>query len=376
MSKTAIPPKVVNALWAKAGGRCQFRGCNKLLIGDLIAGKRTGKFGYIAHIVADEAEGPRGDPVRSPLLAQDIDNLMLMCPVHHKAIDVDYLADYPEDVLLAMKAEHEDRIEIVTDMDVDRVSHVVRFAATIGQRDSLVTTRSIFSAMPPDHHPAEGRTIDIELIGSERKDHEEVYWTEQNENLERLFARKIKERIEQREIRQLSVFALAPQPLLIRLGTLLGDIVPVSVHQKHREPDTWKWLPDQPRIAYEVNEYGGRKDVPVALKLALSATVNDDRITSVLGENTAIWSITCDQPGNDIMRRKDDLAAYKHLLRDLFNRIKAYHGEGVLLHVFPAVPASVAVETGRVWMPKADLAMKLYDQNRTAQAFVPTITIG
>lgn len=376
MSKTAIPSKVSNALWAKAAGRCQFRGCNKLLIGDLIAAKRTGKFGYIAHIVADEADGPRGDAVRSPLLAQDIDNLMLMCPVHHKAIDVDYLADYSEDVLLAMKAEHEDRIEIVTDMDVDRVSHVVRFAATIGQRDSLVTTRSIFSAMPPDHHPAEGRTIDIELIGSERKDHEEAYWTEQNENLERLFARKIKERIEQREIRQLSVFALAPQPLLIRLGTLLGDIVPVSVHQKHREPDTWKWLPDQPRIAYKVNEYSGRKDVPVALKLALSATVNDDRITSVLGEDTAIWSITCDQPGNDIVRRKDDLGAYKHLLRDLFNRIKAYHGEGVLLHVFPAVAASVAVETGRVWMPKADLAMKLYDQNRTAQAFVPTITIG
>ncbi len=376
MSKTAIPPKVANALWATAAGRCQFRGCNKLLIGDLIAGKRTGKFGYIAHIVADEAGGPRGDAVRSPLLAKDIDNLMLMCPVHHKAIDVDYLADYPEDALLAMKAEHEDRIEIVSDMDVDRVSHVVRFAATIGQRDSLVTTRSIFSAMPPDHHPAEGRTIDIELIGSERKDHEEAYWTEQNENLERLFARKIKERIEQREIRQLSVFALAPQPLLIRLGTLLGDIVPVSVHQKHREPDTWKWLPDQRRIAYKMNEYSGNKAVPVALKLALSATVNDDRITSVLGEDTAIWSITCDQPGNDIMRRKDDLGTYKQLLRDLFNRIKAYHGEGVLLHVFPVLPASAAVETGRVWMPKADLAMKLYDQNRTAQAFVPTISIG
>ena len=36
MSKTAIPSKVANALWARAAGRCQFRGCNKLLIGDLI----------------------------------------------------------------------------------------------------------------------------------------------------------------------------------------------------------------------------------------------------------------------------------------------------------------------------------------------------
>lgn len=377
MSKTPIPAKVATALWAKAGGRCQFRGCNRLLIGDLIAGKKTGKFGYIAHIVADEPGGPRGDQTRSKQLAQDIDNLMLMCPTHHKAIDVEYLADYPEPVLLAMKAEHEDRIEIVTDMDVDRVSHVVRFAANIGMRDSLVSTRSIFSAMPPDHHPAEGRTIDIELAGSERQDHEEAYWTEQNENLERSFARKIKERIEQKEIRQLSVFALAPQPLLIRFGTLLGDIVPVSVHQKHREPDTWKWLSGQPSISYLVQDYGGdRKDVPIALKLALSATVNDDRITSVLGADTAIWSITCEEPGNDVMRRPDDLSAYKRLLRGLFDRIKALHGEGALVHVFPAVPASVAVETGRVWMPKADLAMKVYDQNRTAQAFVPTITIG
>lgn len=376
MSKTAIPPKVASALWAKAAGRCQFRGCNKLLIGDLITGKKTGKYGYIAHIVADEAGGPRGDAVRSPQLAQDIDNLMLMCPVHHKAIDVDHVADYDEAALLAMKAEHEDRIEIVTDMDVDRVSHVVRFAADIGQRDAVITTRAIFAAMPPDHHPADFRTIDIELIGSELKDHEEAYWAAQDRNLETAFARKIKERIEQREIRQLSVFALAPQPLLIRLGTLLGDVVPVSVHQKHREPDTWKWLPDQPRIAYKVNEYSGREDVPVALKLALSATVNDERIKSVLGEDTAIWSITCEQPGNDIMRRKDDLAAYKKLVRNLFDRIKAYHGEGVMLHVFPALPASAAVETGRVWMPKADLTMKIYDQNRTAQAFVPTITIG
>lgn len=60
-------------------------------------------------------------------------------------------------------------------------------------------------------------------------------------------------------------------------------------------------------------------------------------------------------------------------MRNLFDRIKAYHGEGVPLNVFPVLPASAAVETGRVWMPKADLSMKIYDQHRTAQAFIPTI---
>jgi hypothetical protein len=376
MSKTRIPLNTQIALWAKAGGRCQFRGCNKTLIGDLIAGKKTGKFGYIAHIVADEPGGPRGDPVRSPLLAKDIDNLMLMCPTHHKGIDVDYVADYPEAALLAMKAQHEDRIAIVTDMDAERASHVVRFAADIGQLDSLVSTRSIFNAMPPDRHPADGRTIDIELVGSSFKDHEDNYWKLQSENLRRTFQRKIKERIEQREIQQLSVFALAPQPLLIEFGSLLGDIVPVTVHQKHREPDTWSWLPKQPSIAYQVGAYAGPRDVPVALKLALSATITDERIISVLGADTAIWALTAENPHNDIMRRPDDLSAYKRHLRQLLDRIKAHHGENAQINVFPAIPASAAVETGRVWMPKADLPLRVYDQNRTANAFVPTLVIG
>ena len=132
MSSSNIPAKIQTQLWALAAGRCEFSGCNKLLVGDLIAGKEDGKFGFIAHIVADSDNGPRGDKVRSPLLARDISNLMLMCPVHHKEIDVDHVDDYPEETLVAMKREHEERIETVTDMDADRAAHVLRFAANIG----------------------------------------------------------------------------------------------------------------------------------------------------------------------------------------------------------------------------------------------------
>lgn len=374
MSSSSIPAKVQTQLWALAAGRCEFAGCNKLLVGDLIASKEDGKFGFIAHIVADSENGPRGDSIRSPLLAREISNLMLMCPTHHKEIDIDHADDYPEEALLAMKREHEERIETVTDMDADRAAHVLRFAATIGQMDSLVSTKSIFAAMPPDRHPAERRTIDIEL-NSEIKDDEPAFWAIQSEHLHRQFKRKVKERIEQKEILQLSVFALAPQPLLIELGTLLGDIMPVSVHQKYREPPTWKWQLHQPSINFKVGEYSGPKEVPIALKLALSATVDDQRIRSVLGDDAAIWSITADEPHNDIMRRQEDLAIYKTHLRRLLDRIKAHHGEGATINVFPVLPASAAVETGRTRMPKADLPLVIYDQ-RQGQGFARTIAIG
>ncbi len=376
MAKTQIPNKIQVALWAKAAGHCEYRGCNEDLIGDLIAGREDGKFGFIAHIVADSADGPRGDVIRSPLLAKNLSNLMLLCAKHHKGVDVDYLADHPENVLLGMKAEHEDRIAIVTGMAQERAAHVLRFAADIGQRDALVSTRSIFMAMPPDRHPAEGRTIDIELVGCDYADHEASYWTVQQDNLRRVFARKVKERIEQKEIRQLSVFALAPQPLLIELGHLLGDIVPVTVHQRYREPATWRWQAEQPAITFQVGKYSGPPEAAVALKLALSATVSDDRIRAVLGDNVAIWSLTAENPHNDIMRRPEDLVEFKRHLRRLLDRIKAVHGETATINVFPALPNSAAVEVGRVLMPKADLPLRIYDQNRTEGGFIPTLTVA
>ncbi len=96
-------------------------------------------------------------------------------------------------------------------------------------------------------------------------------------------------------MKHLSVFALAPQPLLIELGRLLSDIPAADVYQLHREPPDWKWQdhPDgfdfmvkKPEITYPT----------VALNLSLSAIVDNSRITSVLGEDTSIWTMTIDTP--------------------------------------------------------------------------------
>ena len=374
MAKTTIPNKVANALWARAGGCCQYRSCSEYLVGDLIAGREDGTFGFLAHIVADSSDGPRGDEVRSALLAKRLDNLMLMCARHHKLIDVDAPDDHPETLLLEMKAEHERRIVRNVAIRPDLASHVVRFSAKIGENPALVSTREIFDAMLPHRHPASGETIDLELVGAAFGDHEPIYWDTQRLNLGRQFETAIRNRIERQDIRHLSVFALAPQPLLIELGRLLGDIVPAAIHQRHREPATWAWQDDQPALVLNVGEHASGAG-PIALKLAVSADVDDARIRAVLGDDTAIWSITATGAHNDILRRPEDQANYRRLLRGLFNRIKAVHGQSTVIHVFPALPASLAVETGRVWMPKADAPLRLYDQNG-ASGFARAFDIG
>lgn len=364
-------------LWARAAGRCQYPGCNKHLIGDLISGTEDKNFGFVAHIVADTPRGPRGDDVRSSQLANDVGNLMLLCATHHKLIDVDDKDGHPEERLLAMKAAHEARIEIVSAIDADRASHVLRYAANIGNHQAPVAYEEIAQAMLPRRYPIEGRhTIDIEMRGSSFQDHEPEFWAIERDNLRRQFATKVRERVEAREIRHLSVFALAPQPLLIELGCLLCDIGAAEVYQRHREPvPGWAWPEDGQPIRYSTAVPTDAIGVP-ALVLGLSAEVKDDRITDILGPDAAIWRIDAIGGHNDVMKRPEDLAEFRRLVRSTLNAIKARHGEAATIHIFPAMPVSAAVEVGRVWMPKADLPLVVYDQNRRLGGFVRALEIG
>jgi hypothetical protein len=63
------------------------------------------------------------------------------------------------------------------------------------------------------------------------------------------------------------------------------------------------------------------------------------------------------------------LSLFRNLFRRLLDRIKAKHGQAAEIHLFPAVPVAIALEIGRVRMPKADLPYQVYDQNRETGGF-------
>ena len=164
------------------------------------------------------------------------------------------------------------------------------------------------------------------------------------------------------------MFALAPQPLLVELGRLIGDIIPSTVYQLHREPRGWKWAEDGPPLQIHAERRRGAGQ-NIALVLGLSATVSLDRVEAVLGSAADIWSLQTVNPHNDIMRRSADLAAFRQLMRRTLDQIKAAHSQAREIHVFPAMPVSCSVEMGRVWMPKADLPLSIYDENRKLGGF-------
>ncbi len=324
---------------------------------------------YIAHIVADAPDGPRGDVVLSPKLATDVSNLMLMCDKHHRLIDRDDEAGHPLELLRGMKQAHERRIETLGSMTEDKSAHVLRFAARIGANESPVALHAIKAGMLPDRYPAEGnKTIDLDITGLELADSDPQFWTVQVKNLKAQFAEKVRGRFERGEIKRLAVFPLAPIPLLIELGRLISDIADAEVMQLLREPKGWAWQETSEALPFHINESEARAP-HVALKLEISAPISDERVQQALGSAVPIWSISVPTLHNDVIRRRDHLRDFRQTLRRTFEAIKVRNGEGAHIHLFPATPVSTSVEIGRIWMPKAHLPMTVYDQNRAVGGF-------
>lgn len=369
-----IKQAVESMLWGRAAGRCGFTGCNKILSRSSVTQEQVNT-SQKAHIYSFKAAGPRGHEKITDEELNDVGNLILVCHECHRKIDQHLDGGrYQASLLRQMKASHERRIEIVTGIDPGRQGHVLFYGANIGEHSSPFEFNEAAAAMFPDRYPAEAAPIILGITDSSLQDRLPDFWPSEARQLATRFEQRVRERVAQRDIDHLSLFALAPQPLLVLLGTLLGDIVPADVYQRHREPSTWSWPTAASPLTFEVREPESF-DGPPALVLALSATVTPDRIQSVLGSQVSIWTVSVPQPGNDIIKSREHLAQLRRVLRGLFDRIKAVHGQTTTLHVFPVASVSAAVEFGRARMPKADMPWCIYDQSNQLGGFVPTISV-
>lgn len=373
MSVSYIPATTKYILWGKAAGRCQYRGCNKPLFVDALT-KSEFNQAYIAHIVADVPGGPRGDVVRSDILKKDIANLMLMCDEHHRLIDKKDVVGHPELLLVQMKKEHEDRIEKVTSINPNMHSHIVCYKANVGVHTPVISYESVREFLLPTHYPAQSQAIDLSLSNSPQRDKDASFWATELENLESQFIEQLRPKFRKGEINHLSVFAFAPMPLLVKLGTLINDIQQAEIHQPVRDPNTWNLNDDASATVYHVIEPEETHPI-VALNISLSASINNDRITKVLGNDCSIYTLTIDEPFNDFLKSKKQSQDFSIEVRKLLNNIKSKYNGQTPIHVFPAMPIATGIELGRVWMPKADLPLFIYDENKANSGFFKALEI-
>lgn len=373
-----IKKEVERELWARAAGRCQFNGCNRILYKSPVTQERV-NISEKAHIYSFSEDGPRGwGPFKKkPKGLNDVGNLMLMCHDCHKTIDQDKDGSkYSGSLLQQWKREHEQRVVTVTGIAANRKSHVVFYGSNIGEQRSPLQQEDAMEAMFPERYPVSENSVCLSMSCS-HEDKTAAFWESESAHLKRVFDQKVLSLIESDQIKHFSLFSLAPIPLLIQLGALFTDKISVETYQPIREPKGWHWQEFPEGFEFIIKKPEKVNGTPV-LVISLSDIINHERIRTVMGDQVSVWELTVPEEhiGNDNIRNSAQLSMMRSIIRKLMILIKDVHGSTTPLSVFPAMAVSCSIEMGRARMPKADMPWIIYDQNNKEKKFIKAITIG
>lgn len=364
-----VPVATARLLAVRAGGRCEFRGCNSYLFEHGVT-KREGNFAEQAHIVAFSIDGPRGQDDARPYGINDVDNLMFLCAPCHKMID-DAPDDFPVALLKGFKADHEDRTRRVTGLGPDAEVVVCVLKAPIAGAHIDLPRAHILEAISP-MWPAESKFIEIDLsdLDGQRENAGflEVARAKIDREVDRLFA--LDGAVSR--VPRIAAFGLAPIPLLIHFGARLENKIPVQLFQRHRDTQDWRWKAEAPGASFEIRAPREMPEgAPVALVLSLSGTVKPGDLPLDVQADFQIYEIklTSADPNPNFLRTTVDLQRFGTVYQDFLGRLAAERGYVGEISLFPAIPAPIAVMIGKERLMKRHPALQIYDYDRAKGGF-------
>lgn len=231
-------------LFARAGGRCEFDGCNKYLLEHHLT-LTAGNYAQVAHIVAFSEDGPRGKKNR-PSNINNVQNLMLMCPACHKLVD-DEPDKFSRLTLEGYKKRHEERILHVTSLGPDQKTAILILTSRIGQQTTGVPYDQILEAVSPRYPISRaGLPIDLTPLPTNCTG----FLTAACDTIRAQVDNLLGPGGEAKRTNHVSLFALAPIPVLAYLGTVLSNKVPLDLYQRHRDTENWTWKESVPTVKY------------------------------------------------------------------------------------------------------------------------------
>jgi len=378
LTRPKIPEQTQRELWARAAGRCQFRGCNKLLYRDEIT-KETHNGATIAHIVAYSPDGPRGDLKRSKALEKDISNLMLTCKTHGSHIDDSSLVDqYPEKLLLEFKTAHEQRIERTTAaLDSHKTALLLVPGAISGKRVEIApeeARKAISPRWPDSDAPT---LIDLnDLVVDENRD---AYWEVGAAKVKAGVSRLLQLSAGEPSTQHISIFGLAPIPLMVLLGAEIGSRIEVDLFQKHRHKprDPWCWDEGEPGtedaldVYVPAEKHAGVEDI--AIIVSMTSNVEPEAVAAAIGRPHLTYELKARTSGPSFLKYRSQLTTFTNELYKVMTQIRDNHKGVQRAHFILACPAPVAIEAGRSLIEKADPEIYVYEYRQQIYRHVLTI---
>lgn len=370
-----IPIKTQLRLWVISAGKCQFPGCNEFLLQDSTT-LSEGNYSNIAHIISWTPTGPRGDKELSPKLAKDISNLMLMCQRHGKLIDnKENLATYTVDFLRKCKTEHESRIKMQTDIHPDRKTTAVRLQTNIRGRRVDVSQSEVYNALiAAGRYPRDEKGILIDLTNLHYSTNKSS-WDTATQQIDSTLASVLTVGNDDKKEHHLSIFGVAPIPVLAHLGFKLGNLIPADIYIKLREKP-WSRASSAPKLKFSVTKPVSKIKSPVVgLSLAISGKTLKEEMAKHIGQ-APIYEIGLEKSAVDQIECIEDLEMFRKTYREVIDEIREQHGKECKIHLFGAIPTCAAVVCGREILHGVDPSLVMYEHMGQTEGFFAALTIN
>lgn len=378
--RAKVPLSVQVVVWAKSAGRCTL--CSAYLLNGR-SWFHTILDGEMAHNVG-ATTGRRSPRSTSDLTAMGRareSNLLLLCHRCHREVDAPALADfYTIEYLTERKQAHENRVRQVTDFATRRQTVIVSTKARVRQSAVGVSARELAAALhsadlTPYTDEGEAFHICVELDDDETAP---WVWARSTARIDEKL-RRLERAVASGRVDHLAVFAIAPIPILMHLGSRLDDKLAVVLFGRHRvdSDEAWCWQEEtaQPEVGFTVSgDDAGDADEVVAL-VSVSAPVSEHRVPEVLAGLPIIRLFPQDRAASrDLISSRTALAAFSDGWRRLLNTVEADFPNTRRIHVLAALPTTAAVEMGRHRMREAQPPLAVYQ--RTEDGYAYALDVG
>jgi hypothetical protein len=382
----AISESTAKQVWHAAAGRCMYRGCGNDL-GKTSLTTKHGRIAYLAHIVASDPDGPRGDSASSHALSDDHENIMLMCDAHHRLIDRIDEAGHPVELLRNMRQEHEAMVRKMLDglafpraqaiTLLGNIANIPTFASEQNIRASLLARK--LGPLPDIKHTIRRIQRDDRLLPD--------FW----EYLLHEHELEIRDFVQLTKLTPLNgnlspdvlaIFPLHLVPILVLAGRIVGEARRVEIFQYDRHRNTWQWdsaataLQDN---SFQITEITSEHADEVLLSLELTATIDERALPPDIGtrvhQKAIPWiRITTNKPDSGCIRHPDDLEQFTIIARKAVQKIQ----DGIRpsrIHLLGVSPASTLFRFGQLLQAGHHPAYVVYDRPDHNHPFTPGLCI-
>ncbi len=371
IAREKVSPTTQVKVWARAAGRCTL--CARSVL-DSRSFFHTVLIGQMAHNVgATDNDGSPRSASDLTLKERSLEgNLLLLCPDCHRMID-DKVNEglYTQDLLEAKKSEHELRVAKATNFEILRRTMVVTTKSRVRGTNTTVSEREVAEAMVDAGlvaHMSDGRPVHI-VIKFDDDEQDSWVWDRGIKQI-RDALEELNHAGEDGRVDHVSLFPLAPIPLLVYLGSRLDDKLTVSVFDRHRggHRNVWCWpKQDGPAPTFQVetqSSQGSETEVVAAVSVSGSVSVGDlPEDLSPLPLITLAPQSGSAAPG--LIGSEVALDAFSKAWRQLLADVEALWPQATQLHVIAAVPASAAIRMGQHRMRDVHPGFIVYQRTDT-----------